>query len=92
MLWTAVRATRLTPAASSVVTVPGALHTRSQGVTKYSAKAPGRSFTLQAPWRKPATRSPREMLAGGTFAPNASTLPAKSLPTIQSELASGCAT
>ena len=56
--WAAVKAHREIVAACSKVTLSGTSQSRSAGHVTYSAKAPGLSLRLQAPWRNPATRCP----------------------------------
>lgn len=77
--WAAVRAQREIVAACSRGMPLGISQSRSVGQVRYSAKAPGLSLPLQAPWRKPATLWPgwnRDV--GSAWW----TVPAKSLPTI----------
>ena len=56
--WAAVRAQREIVAACSSGMSSGISQRRSAGHVRYSAKAPGQSLRLQAPWRKPATFCP----------------------------------
>lgn len=66
--WAAVRAQREIVAACSRGMLSGISQRRSNGHVMYSAKAPGLSLRLQAPWRKPATLCPgRKGDAGGAW-------------------------
>lgn len=75
----AVRAHREIVAACSRVMSSGTSQSKSAGHVMYSAKAPGLSLRLQAPWRKPATLCPYWK---GDDASAWWIVPAKSLPTI----------
>ena len=84
--WAAVRAHREIVEACSRVMSSGTSQSRSAGQTTYSAKAPGLSLRLQAPWRKPATRCPCWKRDDGLAR---WMVPAKSLPTIRPVFPSG---